>query len=94
MLWPTSWRVSSLPSFLLVVRTLDQNADQFILPFHRLAGTVFLNRCDALDPALAWTGVKDSGRGVSLSEFGEFSAPLPFFPSFGFPRSPTSAGRS
>ncbi|KAF9016158.1 NAD-aldehyde dehydrogenase [Hymenopellis radicata] len=34
------------------------------------AGTVFLNRCDFLDPALAWTGVKDSGRGVSLSKFG------------------------
>jgi acyl-CoA reductase-like NAD-dependent aldehyde dehydrogenase len=33
-------------------------------------GTVFLNRCDCLDPALAWTGVKDSGRGVSLSKFG------------------------
>ena len=28
------------------------------------------NRCDYLDPALAWTGVKDSGRGVSLSKFG------------------------
>jgi acyl-CoA reductase-like NAD-dependent aldehyde dehydrogenase len=35
-------------------------------------GTVFLNRCDFLDPALAWTGVKNSGRGVSLSKFGEF----------------------
>jgi acyl-CoA reductase-like NAD-dependent aldehyde dehydrogenase len=35
------------------------------------AGTVFLNRCDYLDPALAWTGVKDSGRGVSLSKYGE-----------------------
>ncbi|KAL1943782.1 hypothetical protein VTO73DRAFT_4227 [Trametes versicolor] len=34
------------------------------------AGTVFLNRCDFLDPALAWTGVKDSGRGISLSKFG------------------------
>ncbi|PPQ85012.1 hypothetical protein CVT25_010401 [Psilocybe cyanescens] len=33
-------------------------------------GTVFLNRCDYLDPALAWCGVKDSGRGVSLSKFG------------------------
>ena len=31
-------------------------------------GTVFMNRCDYLDPALAWTGVKDTGRGVSLSE--------------------------
>jgi len=34
------------------------------------SGTVFLNRADYLDPALAWTGVKDSGRGVSLSSFG------------------------
>lgn len=38
-------------------------------------GTVFLNRCDFLDPALAWTGVKNSGRGVSLSKFGEYPAP-------------------
>jgi acyl-CoA reductase-like NAD-dependent aldehyde dehydrogenase len=30
-------------------------------------GTVFMNRCDYLDPALAWTGVGHSGRGVSLS---------------------------
>ena len=30
-------------------------------------GTVFMNRCDHLDPALAWTGVKDTGRGASLS---------------------------
>lgn len=34
------------------------------------AGTVFLNRADYLDPALAWGGVKDSGRGASLSTFG------------------------
>ncbi|EPQ53392.1 hypothetical protein GLOTRDRAFT_107263 [Gloeophyllum trabeum ATCC 11539] len=33
-------------------------------------GTVFLNRADYLDPALAWTGVKDSGRGISLSKYG------------------------
>lgn len=33
-------------------------------------GTVFMNRCDYLDPALAWTGVKDSGRGISLSCLG------------------------
>ena len=26
-----------------------------------------MNRCDYLDPALAWTGVKDTGRGASLS---------------------------
>jgi acyl-CoA reductase-like NAD-dependent aldehyde dehydrogenase len=33
-------------------------------------GTWFMNRCDYLDPALAWTGVKDSGRGCSLSQLG------------------------
>lgn len=33
-------------------------------------GTVFANRCDYLDPALAWTGVKDTGRGASLSRIG------------------------
>jgi acyl-CoA reductase-like NAD-dependent aldehyde dehydrogenase len=36
-------------------------------------GTWFMNRCDYLDPALAWTGVKDSGHGISLSSLG-FSA--------------------
>ncbi|PAU78302.1 aldehyde dehydrogenase family protein [Halomonas salipaludis] len=34
------------------------------------AGTVFTNRCDYLDPELAWTGVKQSGRGCSLSRLG------------------------
>ena len=34
------------------------------------AGTVFINRCDYLDPALAWNGIKDSGNGCSLSEIG------------------------
>ena len=33
-------------------------------------GTWFMNRADYLDPALAWTGVKDSGRGCSLSRIG------------------------
>jgi acyl-CoA reductase-like NAD-dependent aldehyde dehydrogenase len=33
-------------------------------------GTVYMNRCDALDPALPWTGVKDSGRGSSLGMLG------------------------
>lgn len=30
-------------------------------------GTVYMNRCDYLDPALCWTGCKDTGRGGSLS---------------------------
>jgi acyl-CoA reductase-like NAD-dependent aldehyde dehydrogenase len=33
-------------------------------------GTVFMNRCDTLDPALAWTGVKASGYGCTLSPIG------------------------
>jgi acyl-CoA reductase-like NAD-dependent aldehyde dehydrogenase len=33
-------------------------------------GTWFMNRCDYLDPALAWVGVKDSGRGCTLSTVG------------------------
>jgi acyl-CoA reductase-like NAD-dependent aldehyde dehydrogenase len=33
-------------------------------------GTWFMNRCDYLDPELAWTGVKNSGRGCTLSKLG------------------------
>lgn len=32
------------------------------------AGTVFMNRCDYLDPRLPWSGIKSSGRGCSLSQ--------------------------
>ena len=37
---------------------------------HIDTGTVYTNRCDYLDPALAWTGVKDTGKGGALSEVG------------------------
>ncbi|MFC3615110.1 aldehyde dehydrogenase family protein [Lutimaribacter marinistellae] len=33
-------------------------------------GTVFMNRCDYLDPALCWTGCKDTGHGAGLSVLG------------------------
>ena len=33
-------------------------------------GTFFMNRCDFLDPALPWVGIKDSGKGCTLSELG------------------------
>ncbi len=33
-------------------------------------GTLFMNRCDYLDPALAWTGVKHTGHGATLSSVG------------------------
>jgi acyl-CoA reductase-like NAD-dependent aldehyde dehydrogenase len=34
------------------------------------AGTVFVNRCDYVDPVLPWTGLRDSGKGISLSALG------------------------
>lgn len=40
-------------------------------------GTVFMNRCDFLDPALCWTGCKDTGRGGSLSYLGFHSVTRP-----------------
>ena len=33
-------------------------------------GTVFMNRCDYVDPGLVWTGVKDTGKGAALSQVG------------------------
>ncbi len=33
-------------------------------------GTIYMNRCDYVDPVLVWTGVKDTGRGVALSHLG------------------------
>jgi acyl-CoA reductase-like NAD-dependent aldehyde dehydrogenase len=51
------------------VWTVDEDAA--IAIGDRIAtGTWFMNRCDYLDPALAWTGVKDSGRGCTLSRLG------------------------
>lgn len=40
-------------------------------------GTVFMNRADYLDPALCWTGCKDTGRGGSLSYLGYYSVTRP-----------------
>ena len=40
-------------------------------------GTVFLNRADYLDPAVCWTGVKDTGRGAALSVLGYHSVTRP-----------------
>lgn len=33
-------------------------------------GTVYMNRCDTVDPLLPWSGQKDSGKGISLSKYG------------------------
>lgn len=40
-------------------------------------GTFFINRCDYLDPELAWTGVKNSGHGCTLSVVGYESLTRP-----------------
>ena len=40
-------------------------------------GTFFINRCDYLDPELAWTGVKNSGHGCTLSVLGYESITRP-----------------
>ena len=43
-------------------------------------GTVFMNRCDYVDPALVWSGVKDTGSGIALSRlgFGPYTRPKSF----------------
>ncbi|WP_413864052.1 aldehyde dehydrogenase family protein, partial [Albidovulum sp.] len=40
-------------------------------------GTIFQNRCDYLDPALCWTGCKDTGRGAALGPLGFHSVTRP-----------------
>jgi acyl-CoA reductase-like NAD-dependent aldehyde dehydrogenase len=59
--------------------TTDQDA-ALDLGDQLATGTVFMNRCDYLDPALAWVGVKRSGRGCSLSTLGyeQFTRPKSF----------------
>ncbi len=57
--------------FGLTASIWTQDKDQAIALGRELeTGTVLMNRCDYLDPALVWTGCKDSGRGYSLSALG------------------------
>ena len=48
----------------------ESEDEAVLLADHIDTGTCFMNRCDYLDPALAWVGVKDSGRGCTLSKVG------------------------
>jgi acyl-CoA reductase-like NAD-dependent aldehyde dehydrogenase len=62
----------------LTASVWTRDADLGLALMRRLAaGTVYMNRCDYLDPGLAWTGVKDSGHGVSLSSLGFLSVTRP-----------------
>jgi acyl-CoA reductase-like NAD-dependent aldehyde dehydrogenase len=55
----------------LTAAVFTKDIDQGIAIGEQLqTGTFFINRCDYLDPALAWTGVKKSGRGCTLSSMG------------------------
>jgi acyl-CoA reductase-like NAD-dependent aldehyde dehydrogenase len=57
--------------FGLTAAIWTQDADAALALGDRIdTGTWFMNRCDYLDPALAWVGVKDSGRGCTLSRMG------------------------
>ena len=70
------WKFNVPSSFYNVCRSFgDRNC--FFEPVGRFFDETVLEfnvttSCDYLDPALAWCGVKDSGRGVSLSKFGLF----------------------
>ena len=55
----------------LTAAIFSQDLDTSLVLGDRIeTGTVFMNRCDYLDPALAWVGVKDTGRGCTLSKVG------------------------
>ncbi len=58
-------------AFGLTAAIWTEDADAAVAIGNRVdTGTWFMNRCDYLDPALAWVGVKDSGRGCTLSRVG------------------------
>ena len=47
------------------------NTERALIAGDRITtGTWFMNRCDYLDPELAWTGVRNSGKGCTLSKLG------------------------
>lgn len=64
--------------FGLTAAVFTQNEEEGIQIGEQLhTGTFFINRCDYLDPALAWTGVKHSGKGCTLSTVGYESLTRP-----------------
>lgn len=57
--------------FGLTAAIFTQDIDTAIAMGRQIeTGTFFVNRCDYLDPELAWTGVKNTGRGCTLSKLG------------------------
>jgi acyl-CoA reductase-like NAD-dependent aldehyde dehydrogenase len=71
-------RLMNDSAYGLTAAVWTRDADAAVAIGDRLeTGTCFQNRCDYLDPALAWTGVKDSGRGCTLSRLGYESLTRP-----------------
>ena len=65
-------RRSPLPA-IVAANKCDSVSDVPLAADDIETGTFYMNRCDYLDPALPWTGVKDSGKGNSLSRYGFLS---------------------
>ncbi|MEM9629833.1 MAG: aldehyde dehydrogenase family protein [Pseudomonadota bacterium] len=64
--------------FGLTASLWTQDADRAARIGRQLeTGTVFMNRCDYLDPAVCWTGCKNTGRGMTLSVLGYQSLTRP-----------------
>ncbi|MHB1090296.1 MAG: aldehyde dehydrogenase family protein [Ilumatobacteraceae bacterium] len=59
----------SLYGLTASVWTNDQDA-AIRIGNHIETGTVYMNRCDYVDPVLVWSGIKDTGRGIALSSLG------------------------
>ncbi|MBO6825761.1 MAG: aldehyde dehydrogenase family protein [Sneathiella sp.] len=71
-------RLMNDSEFGLTASIWTEDVDKAIAIGDRIeTGTWFMNRCDYLDPALAWTGVKNSGRGCTLSRVGYESLTRP-----------------
>lgn len=71
-------RLMNDSDFGLTVSIWSADADAVEAIGARLeTGTVFMNRCDYLDPALCWTGCKDTGRGTGLSPLGYLALTRP-----------------